>query len=49
MYPDEDGYDNATASHDAESADLDVSIEALTRTIAALEKGVADSHAGTQQ
>ena len=36
-------HDNAAAAHDAESADLDVSIEALTRKIAALEKGVADS------
>ena len=26
MYPDEDEYDNAAAAHDAESADLDVSI-----------------------
>ena len=43
MYLDEDEYDNAAAAHDAESADLDVSIEALTRKIAAREKGVADS------
>ena len=43
MYPDEDEYDNAAAAHDAESADLDVSIEALTWAIAALEKSVADS------
>ena len=43
MYPNEDEYDNAAAAHDAESADLDVSIGALTRAIAALEKGVADS------
>ena len=42
-YPNEDEYDNAAAAHDAESADLDVSIEALTRAIAALEKCVADS------
>ena len=43
MYPNEDEYDNAAAAHDAESADLDVSIRALTRAIAALEKGVPDS------
>ena len=43
MYPDEDEYDNAAAAHDSGSADLDVSIEVLTRTISALEKGVADS------
>ena len=43
MYPDEDEYDNAAGAHDAESANLNVSIEALARAIAALEKGVADS------
>ena len=37
-YPNEDEYGNAAAAHHAESADLDVSIEAHTRAIAALSK-----------